>query len=509
MTDTTVRVVRPRSRARAARLATRPGEPPRLGHRPGLDALRGVAVLSIVAYHADPDWFSLAPGSLDVFFVLSTFLVTTVLLDSLARRGGPQGRRFFTRRARRLAAGLAAMVAVVLALVAIGIYQSPETTRTAAGAVLLHANIAQFSGDYFAAFAERNPLEHTWSLSVEEHFYLATFLVVLVLWRVTGRNLRRTRIGLVAVSLVAAVASVLAARHLLHVGATPNRIYMGTDTRAVAAAMGVAIAALLWGRWDLQRRDGTVGAAARLVSWSAWALVVGIVAAALFRWYPTLDWFASGGWAVTAAAGALLVVAAGRASTAGRVSGNPALQWAGRRSYGIYLWHLPLLVLLAELGPWGITAALIGTLVAAELSHHFVERSFRADAAGGGVLPDRVFVPGVVAVCVALALVAWVVPEPDRPTWAVTAAGEEARDEPPPPPTTVPPEPLQTFVWGDVAASVVGPDLAEDDRFEVTTQAHPECVERASCEAVDPPRHRWAPTWWSSRSPTSRPSTRR
>ncbi|MCA9118475.1 MAG: acyltransferase, partial [Planctomycetaceae bacterium] len=171
--------------------------------------------MSIVAYHADPGWFSLAPGSLDVFFVLSTFLVTTVLLDSLSRRGGPQGRRFFTRRARRLAAGLAVMVAAVLALVAVGVYKSPETTRTAVGAVLLHANVAQFSGDYFAAFAERNPLEHTWSLSVEEHFYLATFLVVLVLWWATRRNLRRTRIGLLVVAAGVAVGSVLSARHLL------------------------------------------------------------------------------------------------------------------------------------------------------------------------------------------------------------------------------------------------------------------------------------------------------
>ncbi len=488
MTDTTVRVTRPRSRARAEQERARPQGAPRLGHRPGLDALRGVAVMSIVAYHADPDWFSLAPGSLDVFFVLSTFLVTTVLLDSLARRGGPQGRRFFTRRARRLAAGLAAMVATVLALLAFGVYKSPETARTAIGAVMLHANVAQFSGDYFAAFAQRNPLEHTWSLSVEEHFYLATFAVVWALWRATGRNLRRTRIGLLVVSGLVAIASVLAARHLSSVGATANRMYMGTDTRAVAAAMGVAVAAALWGRWDLTRRDGTTGMAPRVVSLAAWALFLGIVAAAVLRWYPTLDWFASGGWAVSAMAGALLVVASGRATTAGRISGNAAFQWAGRRSYGIYLWHLPLLVLLAELGTIGILAALVGTLVAAELSHHFVERSFRADSSGGNRLADPVFVSGVIAVSLALALIAWAIPEPDRPEWAVNSEPDASRSEPPaPPPTTTPPEPLQVFVWGDVAASVVGPDLAGDDRFDVTTQSHPECVEQASCTDVDPP----------------------
>lgn len=488
MTEITTRVTRPRS-AQAALDAERGRNSPRLGHRPGLDALRGVAVMSIVAYHADPNWFSLAPGSLDVFFVLSTFLVTSVLLDSLARRGGPQGRRFFTRRARRLAAGLAAMVAVVLLLVGLGTYKSPDTARTAVGAVMLHANIAQFSGDYFTAFAQRNPLEHTWSLSVEEHFYLATFLAVLVLWKATGRNLRRTRMALLALSAVVAVGSVVMSRHLLHVGATPNRMYMGTDTRAVAAAVGVAVAAGLWGRWDLRSRDGSYnGPAARIVSWSAWALFIGIVLAALLRWYPTLDWFASGGWAISALAGALLVIAAGRATTAGRVSGNAALQWAGRRSYGIYLWHLPLLVLLAELGPWGIIAALVGTLVAAEMSHHFVERAFRADNPGGGALADRLFVPGVIAVSLALALVAFALPEPDRPEWAATTGADEPAEVPPaPPPTTAPPAPLEVFVWGDVAASVVGPDLAEDDRFEVTTESHLECVEPASCELVDPP----------------------
>lgn len=488
MTDTAIRVTRPRSRARAGHERARSQEPPRLGHRPGLDALRGVAVMSIVAYHADPDWFSLAPGSLDVFFVLSTFLVTTVLLDSLARRGGPQGRRFFTRRARRLAAGLAAMVAIVLGLLAAGIYKSPDTARTAIGAVMLHANVAQFSGDYFTAFAQRNPLEHTWSLSVEEHFYLATFLVVWALWRATGRDLRRTRIALLAVSALVAIASVLSARHLSSVGATANRIYMGTDTRAVAAAAGVAVAAALWGRWDLTRRDGTAGSAPRIISWAAWTLFLGIVAAAVLRWYPTLEWFASGGWAASAAVGAVLVMAAGRATTAGRISGNAALRWTGQRSYGIYLWHLPLLVLLAELGTVGVVAALVGTLVAAELSHHFVERSFRADSSGGNLLPDRAFIVGVIAVSSALAVLAWAIPEPDRPEWAVTAEQEADRSEPPaPPPTTVPPEPLEVFVWGDVAASVVGPDLAKDDRFSVTTESHPECVERASCPAVDPP----------------------
>ncbi|MCZ7629420.1 MAG: acyltransferase [Microthrixaceae bacterium] len=269
--------------------------------------------------------------------VLSTFLVTTVLLDSLSRRNSPQGRRFFTRRARRLAAGLAAMVSVVLVLVAIGTYKSPETARTAIGAVLLHANVAQFSGDYFSAFAQRNPLEHTWSLSVEEHFYLATFLAVLVLWKVSGHNLKRTRQGLLVLSGVVAVGSVIVSRHLLHVGATPNRMYMGTDTRAVAAATGVAVAAALWGRWDLQSRYGSgCGVVARLVSLAAWALFIGIVVAALLRWYPTLEWFASGGWAVSALAGALWSSARSR-DHRGKVSGNAAFQWAGRRSYGIYL----------------------------------------------------------------------------------------------------------------------------------------------------------------------------
>lgn len=488
MTEITTRVTRPR-RAQAALEAQRRRTTPRLGHRPGLDALRGVAVLSIVAYHADPDWFSLAPGSLDVFFVLSTFLVTTVLLDSLARRGGPQGGRFFTRRVRRLAAGLAVMVAVVLVILAAGVYKNPDTARTAVGAVMLHANFAQFSGDYFAAFAQRNPLEHTWSLSVEEHFYLATFLAVAVLWLVTGRNHRRTRIGLLVVASLVAVASVWTSRSLLAGGATPNRIYMGTDTRAVAAAVGVAVAAGLWGRWDLSRRGSDrPGILARSVSVAAWVLFAGIVAAAVLRWYPTLDWFASGGWALSALAGAILVVAAGRSTSAGWVSGNAALQWTGRRSYGIYLWHLPLLVLLAEVGPWGIGAALVATLIAAEASHHFVEQRFRSDAANGGALADRGFISAAIVLSLVLAVVALSLPEPERPEWAVEATQAPGETSAPPAPvTTAPPEPLKVQVWGDVAADVVGPELAADPRFVVETESHPECVEWASCDGLAPP----------------------
>ena len=203
-----------------------------------------MAVVSIVAYHADPDWFPLAPVSLDAFFVLSTFLVTTLLLDALDRHGSVQPRRFFTRRVRRLAAGLAAVLATVLGLAALGAYPNPDLGRTAVGAALLHANVAQFSGDYFSAFAQRNPLEHTWSLSVEEHFYLVVAAVVALAWLLGRRSMTRARVLLGLAALATAVASVAVSRHLLAAGATPNRIYMGTDTRAVAAAAGVGLGAL-------------------------------------------------------------------------------------------------------------------------------------------------------------------------------------------------------------------------------------------------------------------------
>lgn len=466
----------------------RPSGPARLGHRPGLDALRGIAVASIVAYHADPGWFPLAPASLDVFFVLSTFLVTTVLLDSLARRDAPEGRRFFTRRARRLAAGLFAMVAVVLVLLAAGAFGNPATGRTALGAVLLHANVAQFSGDYFAGFAERNPLEHTWSLSVEEHFYLATFLAVALLWWLTGRNLRATRIGLLSVSAAVAVWSVLSAGHLVERGASPNRIYMGTDTRAVAAALGVALAAGLRGRWDL---GGVLGR--RLAMTGAAAVIVVAALSLPFGWHPDLEWYATGGWIVTALAGGVLLLAALPGRTPGVVSGNPVLGWAGRRSYGIYLWHLPLLVLLWDLGAPGVALALLGTCLAAEASHHLVERHFRGDTTGGGRLADRTFALGALAVAAVIALSAALVPEPDLPDWA---SPPTATDREPPPVvagTTSSPgmpdaaKPLAVTVWGDSTAELLGARLAADDRFEVSTVAHPECTTAGSCRELAPP----------------------
>ncbi len=440
---------------------------------------------SIVAYHADPDWFPLAPMSLDVFFVLSTFLVTTLLLDSLSRHGGPQGRRFFTRRVRRLAAGLAAMLLVVLALAAAGAFTNPDIGRTALGAALLHANVAQFGGDYFSAFAERNPLEHTWSLSVEEHFYLATFAAVAITWLLSRRDLRRTRIALVALAGVVALGAVLSSRHLLSVGADPNRIYMGTDTRSVAAAAGVALAALRWGRWDLPGRLG------RAVSAGAWALAAAVVFVVLLGWRPTLDWYAGGGWAVTALGATVVVAAAARHRRAGSVSANPLLQWAGRRSYGIYLWHLPLLVLLAEAGTTGVVVALAATAVAAELSHHLVEVRFRSGWPG-----DRAFVPAAVATFAAVAVFAVALPQAERPEWATEPIAQ--RDDPPP--TTPPPAPpgsgrragpgtgadpgagaIGITVWGDASALLVGAQLESDERFEVEVQAQPDCTEAASC----------------------------
>jgi peptidoglycan/LPS O-acetylase OafA/YrhL len=213
---------------------------------PGLDGLRAIAVLAVIAYHVGLAW---APGGLlgvGIFFTLSGYLITDLLLGQHASTGRVRLVDFWRRRARRLLPALFVMLAVVAGWVALlQSSQLPALRGATAAAATYVSNwwlIAQHSS-YFAQFGPPSPLGHLWSLAVEEQFYLLwPWLLVLGLRCTRGRPERTRRYLLAAATLILAALSVADMVALYHPGYDPTRVYDGTDTRAFALLIGAALA---------------------------------------------------------------------------------------------------------------------------------------------------------------------------------------------------------------------------------------------------------------------------
>lgn len=348
-----------------------------LAYRPALDGLRGVAVAAVIAYHLGAPF---APGGflgVDVFLVVSGYLITALLLAEHDRSGGRIDLKdFWIRRARRL---LPALIVVLVAVAVWGHLAAPPATLDrlrgdglAALGYVANWRFVATGQSYFEAFLEPSPLRHLWSLGVEEQWYLLWPIVVVLLARLVAR-----RRGLaVVVCGAGAVASAVLMAALHDAGSDPSRAYYGTDTRAQALLVGAALAAWRWWRprtWGPRSRPADVAATVGLVGLGV-ALVVADDEA---------SWLYSGGFlAVAAASVAAVAVAADGRGPVARALSAPPLVWVGRRSYGLYLWHWPVVVACTAdstgLGEPALAAIRLGLIVAlAELSYRFVEQPVR------------------------------------------------------------------------------------------------------------------------------------
>jgi peptidoglycan/LPS O-acetylase OafA/YrhL len=307
---------------------TRPAHAGRLGYLPGLDGLRAIAILTVLAFHvgAFAKQTTLRGGFLGVqiFFVISGFLITALLVEEWDRNGRISLRFFYARRALRLFPALFAAigVAVVYASFAPGAQFDP-TAKEALASVFYWDN-------WFHALNVGDPtiLLHTWSLSIEEQFYVV-WPIVLVL--TLGLAAVRSRLWLLP--LAAAVASALG-RAIVDLSASHvnNRLYFGTDTRADALLIGCMLA-LLWAR-------GLPRGAGRLLAWLALPAAAGLAVLMWFEEVPDRSLYVIGLFGCSLASGIVIAnVVTGRPPIVGRTLSHPLLVFVGKISYGLYLWH--------------------------------------------------------------------------------------------------------------------------------------------------------------------------
>lgn len=417
---------------------------PRLRHVPGLDGLRGAAVLAVVVFHLGH-----LPGGylgVDLFFVLSGFLITSLLLTEGGSRSRISLSRFWARRARRLLPALGVML-LGCALYAQFAAQPAELHRIrwdGLATLFYVANWRAIFGhtDYWAMFAAPSPLEHSWSLAIEEQFYLVWPLVFVGLLSLARRRSARAdgagaveslaMFALVTASGLAAVS--LGCQWVFGRVDGWNRVYYGTDTRAFAVLIGAVVAAMT-------ARFGSVreGWPRRLLE--AGGVVAGLVLAASWVVLDGGSWFARhGGLPLCSLAGAVVVAAAvqPRGGAVARLCSVTPLRWLGMISYGVYLYHWPLIVWLTpqrlHLGGWMVSAVrLAATLAVALMSYWFVEQPIRHRTGWAVRLPRplselRIASVGAVVLAVALLVAtAGVSPPPVHRGTSLSRAVAEAK----------------------------------------------------------------------------------
>jgi peptidoglycan/LPS O-acetylase OafA/YrhL len=433
-----------------ARHATEPSRPrgndgPRSGgppYFPALDGLRALAMAAILSFHLG--WRVVGGGylALDLYFVLSGFLITEMLVAEHERSGRIRLRAFWGRRARRLLPGLFTMLAAVtLFTIADPSAASPAQVRSDGIPVLFYfANwhFLSVSATYFGKVGNPSPLRQTWSLAIEEQFYLVWPLVLLGLLALRERLARRRGRAPGAGCLLGATAILVAlsaaSMALVYDGGRGlDAAYYGTEARMfeILVGAGVAVALRASRRGDLLRglqhtRDRRLQAAG--------LAALGLVVAGFLLASGPPAWVFEGGFLAFSLASATLMVGAIAPGPVRWLFSLRPVRWLGRVTYEIYLWHWPIIVLLrpAVTGLHGLVSVAfqVGlTLLVAAATHRFVNEPLRHASYAG---LRRLLLPAAVGALASLLLVAapFAVPAPPTAAALVRAEGDAAGSDP-------------------------------------------------------------------------------
>jgi len=349
---------------------------------PALDGLRGVGIAAVVVYHLDPAWLPGGYLGVDVFFVVSGFLITGLLLDLLTPAPSPWTalREFWARRARRLLPALVALI-VVLSLVAALIARDavPQLRADIPAALGFVANwqLLFHHNSYFESVGRPPLLLHLWSLGVEEQFYLVWPFVVLGAVQLCRRPIRA--LGWVASTGSVCSAALMAA--LFVAGHDPSAVYYDTFTHSAGLMIGAALAAASYKRRLAPDHYGAtpravIGATA-LAGLAVLMVMLGADASFTYR----------GGIFLASALTGLVITVAVRPGPVGRLLSAKPLRYLGARSYSLYLWHWPIICLTRPdidvrlSGAPLLVLRLALILLAGEASYRMIEQPFRTGRA--------------------------------------------------------------------------------------------------------------------------------
>ena len=346
----------------------------------GLDGIRAIAVIMVLAYHLKLALFKSGFLGVTVFFVLSGYLITGILISEVEEEGTIDLKNFWLRRIRRLVPAVMSMAVVI-------IFVSAVVNRVifTKGCKDFLASVLGFNNwwqifnkvSYFEAAGVPSPFTHCWSLAIETQFYLIYPLILLGIYKLAkSRGEGRAKRGLLfaGVTLLLALISVILMIVLFDPQQDASRVYYGTDTRAFSLLFG-ALLAILWEYRMVPRR---LSASVNMVLGSVSFAVLIVMTIAING--SSNFWYRGGQFVGTILTVLVIYTVSGRKTWLSRFLSNPVLKWIGDRSYSIYLWHYPIILLISKgiKASWWITLIeIVLSVVLAELSYRFIETPIR------------------------------------------------------------------------------------------------------------------------------------
>ena len=346
----------------------------------GLDGIRAIAVIMVLAYHLKLALFKSGFLGVTVFFVLSGYLITGILISEVEEEGTIDLKNFWLRRIRRLVPAVMSMAVVIIFVSAVvNRIIFTKGCKDFLASVLGFNNWWQIFNkvSYFEAAGVPSPFTHCWSLAIETQFYLIYPLILLGIYKlVKSREEGRAKRGLLfaGVTLMLALISVILMIVLFDPQQDASRVYYGTDTRAFSLLFGALLAIL----WDYRMVPRRLSASVNMVLGSVSFAVLLVMTIAING--SSNFWYRGGQFVGTILTVLVIYTVLGRKTWLSRFLSNPVLKWIGDRSYSIYLWHYPIILLISKgiKASWWITLIeIVLSVVLAELSYRFIETPIR------------------------------------------------------------------------------------------------------------------------------------